>query len=124
MRHTSTLPTGTYRVRFSAYCGLSYEMGEQLSRDEARDTIARLLRRRRRTGHPVSILESGTEYEIGEPEDCALIPDTAGLAWIEPETAPAFDCYHCGFPVLLGESCDCQNQNDDDEPADASAYQE
>lgn len=123
MRTRHTLPADTYRVRFSAYCGMGYDIETGLTLADAHRTMARLLRRRRRTGHPVTVLKVGREYECGEPDGCAMVPDTAGIASIDRETVPAWECFECGDILPEGVPCECQsalfeNYTGDDETED------
>jgi hypothetical protein len=60
---------------------------------DARTAAARLIRRRRRQGFPVVILERGREWEVMEPEGCAMVPDACGVLYISRET---FGCRECG----------------------------
>lgn len=108
---TYTLPADTYRVRFVAFCGLAYDLDTDLTLPEARQTLARLIRRRRRSGHVIStdIRDGLTSAEFGEPENAVLIPDTAGTAWIVRETVPAWSCWACGEILPQGTACTCDD---------------
>ena len=65
-------------LTMSAYCGMSYEV-ETGERPDVRREAALLIKRRRKEGFPVSVLEKGREWEIEEHEGCAMIPDTCGI---------------------------------------------
>lgn len=121
MARRTTIETGTYRVRFAAHSGLgAYDVAEGLTRSEAVRAIVRLARSRKASGHPTghTISRRGLpQYEFSEPADCVLIPDTAGIAWVEAETRPAVECWDCGCPVAIGDSCSCQDPIDVDEDA-------
>jgi hypothetical protein len=110
-----TLPTETYRVRFHAYCGMSYDIAEGETLPGARRQLARLLRRRRATGHSLTVLMPGVEYEVGEPEDCALVPDTAGTVTLQRERMPAWECWQCGDILPMGVACSCSEVSGDDD---------
>lgn len=92
-----------------AYCGMSIPLIERQDRmpvENARDRAARILRVRRNSGHYVSVLRKGESWEIAEPEDCALIPDTAGTLSLDL----VWRCDYCGRECVPGatacESCD------------------
>jgi hypothetical protein len=76
----------TYRVTFHTYSGFRSLDETFDSRQEARDFCATMLRRRRDTGHYCTALDWG-EWEAQEPEDCALVPDTAGYLTLDPREA-------------------------------------
>jgi len=115
-RQNQTIGTGTYRVRFAAHCGLgAYDIATGCDRRTAIRELVALARRRRATGHPTDhVITTGglPTYEFSEPDDCALIPDSAGLAWIEEETARAVACGDCGELVRIGETCGCHEEED------------
>lgn len=74
-----------YRVMFYAYCGMSHMVGGyEYPLGEARELAARIIRKRRKSGHPVWTLNKGTKWEVGEPEDCPMVPDSAGILSIRP----------------------------------------
>ena len=81
-----------YHVRFYAHSGLSGLPREYETREEARAYAARRLRNLRRSGHRCYTLARGEEWESQEPEDCALVPDTAGLLCL---TRSVFRCREC-----------------------------
>jgi hypothetical protein len=65
-----------YTLNFNAYCGMSWEIGQgELS--SMRKLAAKILRKRKRTGHYIRKLKKNL-WECQEPEDCFMIPDTAG----------------------------------------------
>jgi len=72
------LPPLEWSVSFHAWSGCSPSPHSFKDRADARREVAETLRARRTTGHPVSILERGARWEVLEPEDCALVPDTCG----------------------------------------------
>jgi hypothetical protein len=87
------LPQRNWRLIHHAYCGMSIPHGEfhHADRDDARAAAARLLRRRRRQGYPVSILEAGKSWEIGEPDDCMMVPDESGVLQLHTPSVPDND---------------------------------
>jgi hypothetical protein len=78
---------GGYRVVLLAYCGMTFPHGDPgMDRDEARQEVARLIRRRRREGFPVTTHTRGSTWEVMEPEDTMMVPDECGtLLLIIPE---------------------------------------
>ena len=124
-RHKHTLPAGTFRVVMYAYCGMSYDVATGLDRRSAMVAIGRLAARRIRSGHPTTrTFGAGglPEYEFSEPEDCALIPDTAGTAAIVEETVPAWECAECGDILPIGTSCTCQDPIEEEQTEDSGRY--
>lgn len=103
-----------YRLRFHSYCGLSgipedfaeCESYDADARRDARRECAQRLRDARATGVPVAIVERGAEWEVSEPDDCALIPDSAGLLTL---TRTTWECRECGCEhgnrEAAGECC-------------------
>jgi hypothetical protein len=63
-------------LTFTSFSGMTWEVtrGQE---DHCRVQAAKILRKRRNTGHFVSKLKDSL-WECTEPEDCCLIPDTAG----------------------------------------------
>lgn len=85
-----------YILKFSGFNGLSYECARG-DRGEVRDYAARLIRLRRKRGHIVTCnVRRGDArlYEIGEPADSAMVPDTAGM--LRLAQAFQFRCRECG----------------------------
>jgi hypothetical protein len=69
----------SFHLKFNAHCGMRTIDEEFVSREEGREKAATVLRRRRDSGHQVSTIDKGTYWECGEPEDCMMVPDTAGM---------------------------------------------
>ena len=69
----------SYHLKFNAHCGMTTIDEEFLSKEEGREKAAGILRRRRDSGHQVSTINKGSYWECGEPEDCMMVPDTAGM---------------------------------------------
>lgn len=85
-----------YILKFAAFSGLSYECARG-DRGEVRNYAARLIRLRRKRGHVVTCNVRRGEarlYEIGEPDGCAMVPDTAGMLRLGQEFA--YKCRECG----------------------------
>lgn len=59
---------------------------------EARDYVARKLRRARR-GYRVTTLVLGKSWEVLEPYDCLMVPDACGTWDLERVT---YECRECG----------------------------
>lgn len=79
-----------FTLNFSAYCGMTMKIAEGDS-DTVRKAAAKLLRRRRNNDFPVWCLEKGTKWEVGEPEDCMMVPDDSGILRINEEVEEDFD---------------------------------
>lgn len=88
-------PTITYRVSACAYCGMTTIDEETDDEAEARAMVARILRNRRRLGHPIVRVDHETDddgalvsatWECLEPADCAMVPDSAGFVSIDRQT--------------------------------------
>ncbi len=71
-----------YNVGFMAFCGMATISETFDTLAEARKYAARILRRRRKGGHYCSRLD-GLAWECSEPENSAMVPDTAGILSIE-----------------------------------------
>lgn len=82
-------PAPDWRLSFAAYCGMSHTIAEDLDRDDCRAEAARYLRRMRRRGYPIAIITRGEEWEILEPDNCALVPDDCGILSIDDYTPEA-----------------------------------
>lgn len=74
---------GTYRVEFVSHTGMAMVPLTGLDLSEARAAVARIIRRRRRSGHRVMPLapmwEEVGRWEVCEPDGATLVPDTAGI---------------------------------------------
>ena len=66
------------KLSFSAFCGMSYD----ISGDDIRVAAARFIRRRRKNGQTVVKL-GDNRWECQEPENCSMIPDTAGVLCLD-----------------------------------------
>lgn len=88
-----TRKTGTFDVRFSAYCGMSYDVGTDLDRDAAKAAVRAFLTGARKKGHPVNKLGKGT-WEVETPEDAAMVGDGEGTLTVRPRVER--------FRVILG----------------------
>lgn len=101
--------SATYRVRFSGYCGMGWDVVTGETRADARAAVARLLRRHRADGGKVALLGSreAPEWETLKPDDCALVPDTCGTLrlYMEPRDTGDSDDYPQGpYPDGGGET--------------------
>lgn len=83
-----------FRVRFFSHSGLSHAPQDWDTAAEAREDVASRLRTARNSGHHVDTLERGRDWEVCEPEDCAMVPDSAGLLSLT-QFYP-FECAECG----------------------------
>lgn len=75
-----------------AACGMLIPIDDG-DRDDIRRAAARLIRRRRRQGHPVTVVTRGQQWEIQENPAHALIPDAVGRLSIVNVSA---ECSECG----------------------------
>ena len=67
------------KLSFSAYCGMSYDIP-----GDDRAAAARFIRRRRKNGQRVVKLRAN-RWECQEPDNCSMIPDTAGILCLDDE---------------------------------------
>lgn len=79
-------------VNHYAYCGMPGIPEEFDTYAEARSYAAEQIREYRRD-FAVTTLERGRQWEILEPEDCAMVPDECGVLCIKTRL---FDCRECG----------------------------
>lgn len=86
--------TTEYIVRMSAFCGMTYDLDSFECLQDARKRAADRIRwlRSEERDHSVSTLKKGLEWECTEPEDCAMIPDTAGILCIVTVSHNCPDC--------------------------------
>ena len=82
-----------YHVQHHAYCGMSGIPDTFEDSTDARKAVARELRTYRRS-FKIATLERGASWEILEPEDCAMVPDTCGTLSLVHQT---FECPECGY---------------------------
>lgn len=81
---TSKSGNREYRVHFVAHCGMGYDIASQLdSITDVRAIAAIQLRKYRNAGYGVSVLKSGVEWELTEPDTAFMIPDDAGFMTIQ-----------------------------------------
>jgi hypothetical protein len=110
--------TDTFKLTLFAYCGMPVPIldeHDQADKSDCRSKAARMIKEARQAGSFVSCLEPGMEWEIGEPEGCSLVPDSAGILSIRPVQIRAFVCWDCGELNPEGESCDCQEPCEEEE---------
>lgn len=70
-----------HTLRFSAYCGMSWRIA-QGDLQSCRIAAAKILRKRKREGHAIVKLKPN-KWECQEPENCMMVPDTAGVLVLE-----------------------------------------
>ena len=105
-----------YSFTFGAGIPLEGEM------DDIRESAAMHLRAARNSSHPVSTLERGQKWEITEPDDCAMIPDTAGILELETYSQHG-ECRECDSDLEMDGRCelycpDCDSEIMDNGPED------
>lgn len=83
----------SYTLTHHAYCGMSSVPQTFVEEDwaEARAAAARHLSRARRSGFPTVTLEKGTRWEILEPEDAMMVPDSCGVLALRHQEEPDRD---------------------------------
>jgi hypothetical protein len=91
------------KLSFSAYCGMSYD----ISGDD-RAAAARFIKARRKNGQRVVKLRAN-RWECQEPENCSMIPDTAGILCLDDED----DFEDDDDDDYLDEAEYWQNENED-----------
>jgi len=96
------------KLSFSAYCGMSYD----ISGDDARVAAARFIRRRRNNGQRVVKL-GDNRWECQEPENCSMIPDTAGILCLD-DSEDDFEDEDEDDDYYLEEAEYWQNENEDE----------
>lgn len=82
-----------HHVNHHAYCGMLVPLGEYETLAEARQRAAKRLRWARNEGCPITKL-GYHEWDVGEPDDCLMVPDFCGVLVIEeaqPEPEPECD---------------------------------
>jgi hypothetical protein len=99
------------KLSFSAYCGMSYD----ISGDDARTAAARFIRRRRKNGQTVVKLRAN-RWECQEPENCSMIPDTAGILCLDDDFEDDFE--DDDDDDYLDEAEYWQNENEDERDDD------
>lgn len=82
-----------FTVQHVSHCGMSGLLRTYDERAEARQAAAKRLRAHRRAGYPVATLDRGMQWEILEPDGCAMVPDACGLLVLDHAT---FECPECG----------------------------
>jgi hypothetical protein len=92
------------KLSFSAFCGMSYD----ISGDDARTAAARFIKARRNNGQTVVKL-GDNRWECQEPENCSMIPDTAGILCLDDSE----DDFEDEEDDYLEEAEYWQNENED-----------
>lgn len=67
-----------FTVKFFSYCGMSFTLGDGLTRKEAETLIRRRLRLARYRSRPVQKIGKG-RWEILTPDDAAGVSDGEGI---------------------------------------------
>lgn len=70
-----------YSLVFSSFSGMTWEINRG-DKSECRTSAAEVLRKRRKTGHFIRKLKPNV-WECQEPENCFMIPDTAGCLYLK-----------------------------------------
>lgn len=96
-----------FRLVNYAYCGMPIPI-KQGDKEDVRTAAAHYLRRLRREGFPVVVIERGEEWEVQEPEDSVLVPDECGLLTLCAIPVRLVRCWDCGEDVPEGETCSCR----------------
>jgi hypothetical protein len=105
--------TESFNLTLNAYCGMPIPIIEGGDKEDCRKAAARRIRFLRADGFPVATLEPGQAWEVQEPEDCCLVPDSCGVLRMSPVQVRVFECWECGSDIREGESCDCQEPWED-----------
>ena len=69
-------------LRFSAYCGMGFDLGDTCFRcdiGDLRKVAARRIRKARKAGQYVGVIEAGYEWEFETPDDAVMIGDGEGI---------------------------------------------
>lgn len=85
----------THNLSFSAYCGMTYRIAERIEESEARACVALKIRRARKRGQRVTVLDKGEAWEFETPEDAAMVSDDDGVLRMK-EATPRYRCGDCG----------------------------
>lgn len=87
-----------YKLKFVGFCGMPYDIENDLELNEARSKIAALIQEKRNAGYTVNVLEKDAEWEFIESDDACLVPDDAGYLYLVDLDAGLPKCDHCGEP--------------------------
>ena len=79
-------------VQHQAYCGMSSVPHAFDTLPDARAYVAHKLARLRRR-YPIITHVNGSEWEVCEPNDCAMVPDACGVLRLNHITV---ECRECG----------------------------
>jgi hypothetical protein len=72
-----------YKVNHYSYCGMTLPVYDGDDETFARNVAAKILKKRRNENYPIKILERGIKWEVMEPENIFLIPDSCGILKID-----------------------------------------
>jgi polysaccharide deacetylase 2 family uncharacterized protein YibQ len=67
-----------YDIKFYAYCGMSYEIANNLTADEVKKKLREMFASARKSGSIVSHIRKNT-WEIETPEDAVMVADDEGI---------------------------------------------
>jgi len=73
-----------YDVVFVSYCGMNWNVVEDVDMDEARDAVALKIKSFRKTGREVTTLEDGRVWEFLTPDTAGMIADDEGVLKLKP----------------------------------------
>jgi len=117
MRASYIDSTEQFTLGIMAYCGMFIPIiGRQDMADMAdcRQKAARHLRQLRRDGFPIRTMEPGLAWEIEEPEDSVMVPDSCGTMRIKPVEIRLLACNDCDSDVPEGETCrNCEEHEEE-----------
>jgi hypothetical protein len=106
----------TFRLTLMGYCGMPIPIVEEGDKADCREEAARYIRNLRADGYPVVTVEPGQEWEVQEPDDCGMIPDECGMLLLRPVKVRVYECRVCGYDVMEGETCSCEEPCEEEEP--------
>jgi hypothetical protein len=110
----------TFLVSLMGYCGMRIPIVDEGDKQECRSAVAKELRTLRAQGYPVQTQKKGESWEVCEPEDCAMVPDSCGILSLRPIKLRVFECYICGCDIPEGESCNCEEPCEEEETEEES----
>ena len=68
----------SYQLTLHAYCGMSFPL-EDRDLEECRDRAALEIRKHRRSGRHVEVLDKGRRWEMLEADNAAMVYDDCGV---------------------------------------------
>lgn len=67
-----------YDIKFHAYCGMSYEIANDLTIDEVKEKLREMFASARKSGSMISHIGKNT-WEIETPENAVMVSDNEGI---------------------------------------------